>query len=46
MGDYTPVCTTELARVSKLFPEFQKRGVKVFALSCDGAESHKGWLRM
>ena len=42
-ADYTPVCTTELARVVALGPEFKKRGVKLIALSCDGVESHKGW---
>jgi hypothetical protein len=30
-SDYTPVCTTELGQVQKLIPEFQARGVKVFA---------------
>jgi peroxiredoxin 6 len=25
-------------------PEFQKRNVKVIALSCDSVESHKGWI--
>ncbi|KAH8412300.1 hypothetical protein KR009_001098 [Drosophila setifemur] len=43
-ADYTPVCTTELARVAALVPEFLKRGVKPIALSCDTAESHKGWI--
>ncbi|XKL66731.1 hypothetical protein PGB90_010151 [Kerria lacca] len=43
-ADYTPVCTTELARVANLIPEFAKRNVKVIALSCDSVESHHGWI--
>jgi len=43
-ADYTPVCTTELGMANKLAPEFQKRGVKMIALSCDTAESHNGWI--
>ena len=42
--DYTPVCTTELGRAAKLKPEFEKRGVKVLALSVDSETSHKGWI--
>uniref|UniRef100_A0A1B6BZ20 1-Cys peroxiredoxin n=1 Tax=Clastoptera arizonana TaxID=38151 RepID=A0A1B6BZ20_9HEMI len=44
-SDYTPVCTTELGRMAKLVPEFQKRNVKVIALSCDSVASHDGWIK-
>ena len=43
-ADYTPVCTTELGTVAKYKAEFDKRNVKVVALSVDGVESHKGWI--
>jgi alkyl hydroperoxide reductase subunit AhpC len=43
-ADYTPVCTTELGRTANLMPEFQKRNVKVLALSVDPVQSHQGWI--
>ncbi|MDE3236155.1 MAG: peroxiredoxin [Bacteroidota bacterium] len=43
-ADYTPVCTTELGKTALLKSEFEKRNVKVLALSVDSVESHKSWI--
>ena len=44
-ADFTPVCTTELARAAQLAPEFTKRNVKMIALSCDPVDTHKSWIK-
>ena len=41
--DFTPICTTELGRMAKLKPEFDRRGVKVIALSVDDVNNHDSW---
>jgi len=41
--DFTPVCTTELGHMAKLKPEFDRRGVKVIALSVDPVSNHSKW---
>lgn len=44
-ADYTPVCTTELGTAAKYMDKFKARNVKVIALSVDGVESHKDWIK-
>lgn len=42
--DFTPVCTTELGEAAKMKEAFEKRGVKILALSVGTLETHKQWI--
>jgi alkyl hydroperoxide reductase subunit AhpC len=41
--DFTPVCTTELGYAASLKAEFDRRDVKVIALSVDSVADHHRW---
>lgn len=43
--DFTPVCTTELGMCERMFPEFEKRAIKMIGISCDPVEEHKAWSK-
>jgi thioredoxin-dependent peroxiredoxin len=43
-GDFTPICTTELGKTALLKGEFEKKGVKVIAVSVDDLDSHNKWV--
>eukprot|EP00602_Paraphysomonas_sp_CaronLab_P004662 CAMPEP_0185018632 /NCGR_PEP_ID=MMETSP1103-20130426/1290_1 /TAXON_ID=36769 /ORGANISM="Paraphysomonas bandaiensis, Strain Caron Lab Isolate" /LENGTH=197 /DNA_ID=CAMNT_0027548503 /DNA_START=225 /DNA_END=818 /DNA_ORIENTATION=- len=40
---FTPVCTTELGYMAKIKSEFDKRGVKIAAVSVDSVEDDLKW---
>ena len=40
---FTPVCTTELGYMASIKPEFDKRGVKIIAISTDPVEGSAKW---
>jgi len=43
-ADFTPVCTTELGELAKQQQDFEKRNVKVIAISVDSVEDHLKWI--
>lgn len=45
VGDFTPVCTTELGKMAEYATQFQERGVKLVGLSCDDVQSHLEYIK-
>ena len=43
--DFTPICTTELGYMAKIKPEFDRRGVKIIAISVDPLDRHEEWAK-
>ena len=43
--DFTPICTTELGYMAKIKPEFDRRGVKIIAISVDPLDRHAEWAK-
>ena len=43
--DFTPVCTTELGYMAKLWPEFERRNCKIIGLSVDPVDDHARWAQ-
>jgi len=42
---FTPVCTTELGYMARIEPEFERRGVKIIAISVDPVAANEGWSK-
>lgn len=43
-ADFTPVCTTELARLAQLTKPLEQRNVKTVCLSVDSLPDHESWV--
>lgn len=43
--DFTPICTTELGLMAKVFDEFAKRNVKFIGHSIDSVSDHLRWIK-
>jgi len=40
---FTPICTTELAELEQIAPEFERRDVKVASISCNSVKENRVW---
>lgn len=43
--DFTPVCTTELGYMARIKDEFDRRDVKILAISVDSVADHVAWSK-
>ena len=43
-ADFTMVCNTEIGKTDLLYEAFQKRNIKVIAVSVDDLASHNKWV--
>jgi thioredoxin-dependent peroxiredoxin len=43
--DFTPVCTTELGYMASIKPDFDRRNVKIIAISTDPTDNHDKWAQ-
>jgi peroxiredoxin 2/4 len=43
--DFTGVCGSEVKGFNELYGEFERRGVRLVAASCDSVHSHEAWVR-
>lgn len=43
--NFAPVCTTEIASLTKLQEEFERREVKIICLGLDKIERHQAWIK-
>jgi len=46
VADFSAVCTDELSQLVKDFHEFESRGIKILAMSCDSINSHGKWIEV
>jgi len=42
-GDWTPVCTSQLALYNQVLPMFKEHDAQIFSISVDSVWSHKAW---
>lgn len=44
-GDFTPVCSTELMALARIYDQFEALDCELVGLSVDSLSAHMAWLR-